>query len=135
MTQEEVNHLAYKIVGCAIEVHKYLGPGLLESIYEECLSFEMNNRGLSVQNQIQVPVEYKGFAVRQPLRLDLLVNNTIIVEVKAIEVLLPVHKAQLLSYMKLAGKPKGLLINFFTDNITKSVVPLVNEQFASLPKS
>lgn len=135
MTQEGVNNLAYRIVGCAIEVHKHLGPGLLESIYEECLSHEMQAKGLFVQRQVEVPVTYKGLEMRHPLRLDLLVNDVIIVEIKAIEGLLPVHKAQLLSYMKLAAKPKGLLINFFTDNITKSVIPLVNEHFSNLPKT
>lgn len=135
MTQEGVNNLAYRIVGCAIEVHKHLGAGLLESIYEECLSHEMQAKGLFVQRQVEVPVTYKGLEMRHPLRLDLLVNDVIIVEIKAIEGLLPVHKAQLLSYMKLAAKPKGLLINFFTDNITKSVIPLVNEHFSNLPKT
>ena len=94
---------------------------------------EMKQKGLSVLSQIEVPVTYKGLELRQRLRLDLLVNDLIIVEIKAIEHLLPVHKAQLLTYMKLTSKPKGLLINFFTDNITQSVIPLVNEHFAALP--
>ena len=133
VTQQSVNQLAYQVVGCAIEVHRHLGPGLLESIYEDCLIMEMKQKGLSVLSQIEVPVAYKGLELRQRLRLDLLVNDLIIVEIKAIEHLLPVHKAQLLTYMKLTSKPKGLLINFFTDNITQSVIPLVNEHFAALP--
>ena len=135
VTQQSVNQLAYQVVGCAIEVHRQLGPGLLESIYEDCLIMEMKQKGLSVLSQIEVPVTYKGLELRQRLRLDLLVNDLIIVEIKAIEHLLPVHKAQLLTYMKLTSKPKGLLINFFTDNITQSVIPLVNEHFAALPIS
>lgn len=133
MSQKEINQLSYGIVGCAIEVHKHLGPGLLESIYEECMIHELRSKDFDVKNQVLVPVIYKGLEIRQSLRLDILINDAIIVELKALEGILPVHKAQLLSYMKLAQKPKGLLINFFTDNITKSVIPLVNEYFSLLP--
>lgn len=96
---------------------------------------EMKQKGLSILSQIEVPVAYKGLELGHRLRLDLLVNDLIIIEIKAIEHLLPVHKVQLLTYMKLTSKPKGLLINFFTDNITQSVIPLVNEHFAALPIS
>ncbi|MCF6366764.1 MAG: GxxExxY protein [Bacteroidales bacterium] len=132
MTKKEVTQLSYDIVGCAIEVHKELGPGLLESVYEKCLRRELELKGYKVKQQVNVPVEYKGLSLDVDLRLDLLVNNTIIVELKAIENILPVHEAQLLTYMKLLKKPQGLLINFFTDNITTSMKPFVNEYFKEL---
>ncbi|KGE86602.1 MAG: GxxExxY protein [Phaeodactylibacter xiamenensis] len=135
MTQSFINNLAYQIVGCAIEVHKHLGPGLLESVYEECLVEELRIRGLKVERQVLVPIAYKGRELSTPLRLDLLVNDIIIIELKAVEIVLPVHKAQLLSYLMLTEKPKGLLLNFHTDNIVKSAVHLVTEEFAKLPKS
>lgn len=132
MTKKEVTQLSYNIVGCAIEVHKELGPGLLESVYEKCLKRELELKGYKVVQQVNVPVQYKGLSLDVDLRLDLLVNNTIIVELKAIEHILPVHEAQLLTYMKLLEKPQGLLINFFTDNITKSMKPFVNDMFKEL---
>ena len=133
MTKKEVTDLSYRIVGCAINVHKELGPGLLESVYEKCLKHELELQGMSVVQQIKVPVIYKNINIDTELRLDLLVNSTIIVELKAVENVLPVHEAQLLTYMKLLEKPQGLLINFFTDNITKSMKPFVNEFFSELP--
>lgn len=132
MTKKEVTQLSYDIVGCAIEVHKELGPGLLESVYEKCLKRELELKGYKVVQQVNVPVQYKGLSLDVDLRLDLLVNDTIIVELKAIEHILPVHEAQLLTYMKLLEKPQGLLINFFTDNITKSMKPFVNDMFKEL---
>ncbi len=132
MTKKGVTQLSYKIVGCAIEVHKELGPGLLESVYEKCLRRELELKGYKVNQQVNVPVDYKGISLDVDLRLDLLVNDTIIVELKAIENILPVHEAQLLTYMKLLTKPQGLLINFYTDNITKTMKPFVNEYFKEL---
>ncbi len=134
MTKKEVTELSYKIIGCAIDVHKELGPGLLESVYETCLKYELESKGFNVKQQVKVPVSYKGLDMEVDLRLDLLVNNTIIVELKAIEHILPVHEAQLLTYMKLLKKPQGLLINFYTDNITKTMKPFVNEVFSALPE-
>ena len=133
LTKKYVNNLSYKIVGCAIEVHKHLGPGLLESIYHQCLYDELKSNNIMVQSEIAVPISYKGKELGQPLRLDLLVEDLIIIELKAIENIHPVFKAQLLSYMKRAQKPKGLLINFHTENITYGMTPLVNELFADLP--
>lgn len=134
ITQKYINDLAYKIVGCAIEVHKHLGPGLLESVYEKCLLQELKEQGLSVKSQIQVPIYYKDALLENDLKLDLLVNDLIIIELKAVETMIPVFKAQLLSYLKLTGKLKGLLINFHTENITNQLVPLVTEEFDKLPK-
>jgi len=133
LTQKYINNLSYQIVGCAIEVHKYLGPGLLESVYESCLVEEMIGQGLPFERQVQVPINYKGKDLGSNLILDLLVSDLIIVELKAVEQMIPVFKAQLLSYLKLTGKPKGLLINFNCENITKQLVPLVTSEFSKLP--
>ena len=133
MTKKQITDLSYQIVGCAIAVHKELGPGLLESVYEKCLKYELQKNGHFVEQQVVVPVVYDQLSMDVDLRLDLLVDDTIIVELKAIENLLPVHEAQLLTYMKLLEKPQGLLINFFTDNIAKTLKPFVNEHFRNLP--
>lgn len=106
-----LNLLSEKIIGGAIEVHRVLGPGLLESLYEKALCFELGERNLSVQNQFEIPILYKGQSLGTH-RLDLLVENQIIVELKAVDRFDPVHQAQLLGYLKLANKPLGLLINF-----------------------
>jgi len=135
ITKKFVNDLAYKIVGCAIEVHKQLGPGLLESVYEICFIEELKAQGLNIQRQVPVPIIYKGKDLGTTLVLDLVVNDLIIVELKAVEVIIPVFKAQLLSYLKLTGKPKGLLINFHCENIKDHLVPLVTDEFAKLPES
>ena len=134
MTQKQVNELAYNIVSCAIEVHKQLGPGLLESIYEECLVEELRLRGFEVLEQTKIPLAYKGKLLKAEFKRDLLVNDCIIVELKAVDEIHPVHKTHLLSYLKLTGKPKGLLINFNCSNIVSNgLVPLVTEKFANLP--
>lgn len=132
--QKQINEISYKIIGCAIEVHKQLGPGLLESVYESCLVDEMKNAGLFVKSQLYIPLNYKGKDLGGSLKLDLLVNDIIIVELKAVEQMIPLFKAQLLSYLKLSGKPKGLLINFNCENIKEQMLSLVTEEFAKLPK-
>jgi GxxExxY protein len=134
MTKKQITELSYEIVGHAITVHKQLGPGLLESIYERCLKYELEKHGHSVMQQVNVPVIYDELFMDVDLRLDLLVDNSIIIEVKALENILPVHEAQLITYMKLLEMPQGLLINFYTDNITKSMKPYVNEHFRDLPE-
>lgn len=134
MTKKEVTQLSYKITGFAIKVHKALGPGLLESIYEECLKIELIKNGYDVKQQLYFPINYEGVEIETKLVVDLLVNNCIIIELKAVEeVLLPIHEAQLLTYMKVLKKPQGLLINFFTNNITKFLKPFINEYFKELP--
>ena len=104
--------LTKQIIGAAIEVHKILGPGLMESVYEECLCHELNLRGLSFKRQLPVPVIYKGVTLNCGYQLDLLVENAVILELKCVERVLPVHEAQLLTYMRLTNKPVGLIINF-----------------------
>ena len=132
-TKKSVTHLSYEITGYAIKVHKGLGPGLLESVYEKCLKYELEKNGFIVRQQMVVPVWYDNLEMDVDLKLDLLVNDCVVVELKAIEKILPVHEAQILTYMKLLKMPQGLLINFFTDNITKSMKPFVNDFFRELP--
>jgi GxxExxY protein len=134
ITQKYINEISYQIVGGAIELHTQLGPGLLESVYHSCLVDELKEIGLKVQSQIHVPVNYKGKNLGGMLKLDLLINNLVVVELKAVEEMIPLYKAQLLSYLKLTKMPKGLLINFHCENITKQLVPLVTEEFSKLPK-
>ena len=132
MTKKQVTQLSYDIVGCAITVHKILGPGLLESVYEKCLKEELIFNGFKVESQKKVKLEYRNIQIETELRLDLIVNDIVIIEIKSVKNLLPVHEAQLLTYMSLLEKHQGLLINFYTDNITKSIKPLVNEYFKKL---
>jgi GxxExxY protein len=134
ITKKLVNEIAYQVINCAIEVHKYLGPGLLESVYQKCMSEELKYRKMNFSQQSTVPIIYRGRSLDADLRLDFLVEDLIVVEIKAIEVLLPIHNAQLLSYMQLLQKPKGLLINFHTENIVKGMRPFVNKFFAELPE-
>ena len=124
--------ISYEITGLAIKVHKTLGPWLLESVYEQCLKFELERNGYDVKQQLIVKIEYEGLDLESNLKIDLLVNDCIVVELKTIENILPIHEAQLLTYMKLLEKPQGLLINFYTTNITKSMKPFVNEYFKRL---
>jgi len=109
---DAVDKLTEIVIGCAIRVHDRLGPGLLESIYRDCLVIELRASGLTVQVECCVEVVYRGERVRDDLRLDVLVNSTLVIEVKAVERLHPVHKAQVITYLKLSGYPAGLLLNF-----------------------
>jgi len=108
----EINQITEKIIGCAIEVHRNLGPGLLESAYEECLSFELQKAGLKIERQKPVPVVYKDIKLDCGYRMDLLVENTVIIELKTVDAFNPVHEAQILTYMKFGNKVIGFLINF-----------------------
>ena len=121
------NEVGYAIIGAAIEVHRALGPGLLEGVYEECLAMELSLRGLRSERQRRLPVVYKGRQVAADLRIDLLVEDQVIVEVKAVENLIPVHSAQLLSYLRLSGKPLGLLINFNVPLLRDGVRRIANQ--------
>jgi GxxExxY protein len=108
----EINQITEKIIGCAIEVHRHLGAGLLESAYETCLAFELESAGLKVERQVAVPVVYKSVRLDCGYRIDLLVEDTVIIELKTVDTFAPVHEAQILTYMKFAHKTIGLLINF-----------------------
>ena len=134
ITKKDIDDLTYILIGCAIEVHKELGPGLLESIYESCFIEELSRKELAYQSQLQVPIVYKGKSLNAGLRLDILVEDIIIVEIKSVEKILSVHQAQLLTYLKLLEKPKGILINFNCTNIFKEgQKTMVNEYYALLP--
>jgi len=123
--------LSKRVIGAAIEVHRRMGPGLIESIYEKCVMRELELEGMPARNQIIVPIEYKGFTFEEPLRLDILVADCLLLELKSVEKVLPIHKAQLLSYMKLLNVPIGLLFNFhelqMRDGIHRMILPGANE--------
>jgi len=133
-TKKYLDELTCKIIGCAIEVHKQLGPGLLENVYHKCFIHELYLKKLDFVSQILTPINYKGIFLEADLRLDVMVENLIIIELKAMEGILPVHEAQLLTYMKLLQKPKGILINFNCTKIFKvGQKTLVNQFYSALP--
>ena len=115
------DELSNKILGCAIEVHRELGPGLLESTYEQCLAYELSRLQIPFKLQVELPVEYKQIRLDCGYRIDLLVDDRIILELKSVDQLLKIHEAQMLTYMKLAGVRVGLLINFNVDALRKGV--------------
>jgi len=127
LTESELNELSGKIISAAIEVHRELGPGLLESVYEYCFFEELVNRGLSVRKQVQLPIIYKGNILEKDFFIDLLVDDEIIIEIKAIDILLPVHEVQLVTYLKLADKRLGLLINFNVPRLVEGIRRKVNK--------
>jgi len=124
---EKINKITEKIIGAAIAVHRALGPGLLESAYEACLAFELVDREMSVERQKALPVVYRGVNVDCGYRIDLLVENVVIVELKAVERLDPIHEAQLLSYLKLSGCKVGLLINFNVKILKTGIRRFIND--------
>jgi len=123
----ELNKITEIIIGAAMAVHRELGPGLLESAYEACLAYELPDRGLSVERQKALPVKYRGVNVDCGYRIDLLVEGKVVVELKAVERLEAIHKAQLISYLKLSGCKVGLLINFNVKVLKDGIRRLVNE--------
>ncbi len=122
----DINQLSSAIIGAAIDVHKGLGPGLLESAYEECLCYEFGLRGLSFERQEQLPVEYKGKKLDCGYRLDIVVEGTIVLELKSCDKIDPIHKAQLLTYLKLSGLKLGLILNFNVPVMRDGIVRMVN---------
>jgi GxxExxY protein len=120
------NEITYEIRGAVYDVYKELGPGLLESVYEEALCFELEKRGLTVERQVQVPIKYKGIVLKTELRLDLLVENQVIIELKSVEEMKNVFYKQLLTYLRLMNKRVGLLVNFNTEDILSSMKRIVN---------
>ena len=123
----DINELSSKIIGAAIEVHKALGPGLLESAYEECLSHELKIIGLSFERQKPLPLVYKNTILDCGYRLDLVVENSIILELKSCDSIEPIHKAQLLTYLKISGFNLGLLLNFNVTFMRDGIIRVVNE--------
>ena len=134
ITKKYLNELTYELIGYAIEVHKQLGPGLIESVYEKCFLRELAINAIEFKSQRSVPIQYKGLSLDAELRYDVLVEDIMLVELKAIDGLLPVHEAILLTYMRMLEIPKGILINFNCTNIFKAgQKTLVNGIYASLP--
>ena len=123
MTEEEIGHA---IIGAAIRVHSAVGPGLLEGAYETCLLYELEKQDLSVRKQVLVPIRYQDLKIDNGYRLDLLVGDRVVVELKAIETILPVHRAQLLSYLRLGGFRLGYLLNFHVAHMREGIVRIVN---------
>lgn len=123
----EVNQLTEAIIGAAIEVHRTLGPGLLESAYEACLCHELELRSIPFQRQAALPVAYKGLFLDCGYRLDLVVDEAVVIEIKSVEVLLPIHEAQLLTYLKVGGWQAGLLINFNTPVLKNGIKRIIHK--------
>lgn len=135
ITQKVINQLTKVIIGCAIDVHKEFGPGMLEKTYEKALLMLLAEKGLKVQSQLEVPVTFRGVVIDNAFKLDVLVEDLIIVELKAVEKILPVHEAQLITYLKLMKKPKGILINFYSTNIFyEGQKTFITEEYSKLPK-
>ncbi|MCJ7687656.1 MAG: GxxExxY protein [Desulfobacteraceae bacterium] len=123
----ELNYISSQIIGAAINVHKELGPGLLESVYQICIVIELNDIGMRIKSEVPLPIYYRGQRVHdEGFRLDLLVENTVIVELKSVEKVLNVHKKQLLTYLRLAKKPLGLLINFNETVMKNGITRIIN---------
>jgi GxxExxY protein len=123
--------LSHTAIGAAIEVHRHMGPGLIESIYEKCMMHELSLRNVGAANQRLVRIQYKGIVFEEPLRFDVLVEDCLLLELKSVQEVLPIHKAQLLSYMKLLDIPVGLIINFHelkvTDGVVRMILPGANQ--------
>ena len=126
MEQQTENDISYLIRGAIFKVYNELGPGLLESVYEAVLSFELQKQGLEVKSQVPLPVFYEGHKLEVGFRLDLLVNDKVIIEIKSVESLAKVHHKQLLTYLKLTDLKLGILVNFNVDNITEGIFRKVN---------
>lgn len=124
----EINDLTHKVIGLAMEVHRALGPGLLESTYEECLYYEINKSGLSVEKQKALPILYKEVRLDHGYRIDLLVENRLVLELKTVEEFTDVHFAQVLTYLRLGNYPVGLLINFHTKILKDGLKRFINEK-------
>ncbi len=134
ITKSYLKDLVYKVNGAAIEIHKALGPGLLESVYHECMKHELSLRKINFVSEFNVPVQYKELEIEAKLRCDLLVENILAVELKSVEGIIPLYEAQILTYMKLLKVPKGLLINFNSTHIfEKGQRTFVNELYKNIP--
>ncbi len=125
-TKDFLDELSHKVIGACIEVHRLLGPGLLEAVYVECLASELSEQGIEARREVVVPIRYKGKELAKPLRLDLLVENCLIVEAKSVDALLPVHSAQLLTYLRMTEQKLGLLLNFNVEVMRHGIKRIVN---------
>jgi len=127
MDSDDLDRLSKEVIGAAIEVHRVLGPGLLESAYEESLAWELTNRGVKVERQVAIPVRYKELRIEDGYRIDLLVNKELILELKSVDSFQPVHTAQMLTYLKMTDCKLGLLLNFKVDVMRKGIKRVVNQ--------
>ena len=133
VSKKYLDIMTYEIIGAAIEVHKELGPGLLESVYHKCLKKELETRQIQFETELNVPIEYKGEDIDADLRCDFYIDDCIVVEIKSVDSFKPIFEAQLLTYMKLLKAPKGILINFNVQNIFKEgQKTYVNDYFRNL---
>jgi GxxExxY protein len=128
-----LNALSYKVVTAAIEVHSTIGPGLLESIYRACMIYELRTSGMKVAAEQLIPIQYKELVLEDSYRIDLLINDSIVLELKSVEQVLPVHLAQLLSYLRLTNRPLGLLINFNVPRLVQGIRRIANHADLALP--
>lgn len=126
LATDALNHISNVVIGAAIEIHRALGPGLLESVYEECLAWELQQKGLVVQRQVNIPIRYKALHIENAYRADLLVQNELIIELKSIDAFQPIHTAQLLTYLKLMDIRLGLLLNFKVEQMRCGIKRIVN---------
>jgi GxxExxY protein len=134
MTKTKINELSYQVIGAIIEVHKILGPGLLEIVYHKCLMHELSLRCIKFHTELSIPIFYKDLELTTDFRCDLLIENCIMLELKAVQEIVPYFKAKLLSHMNLTETPKGFLINFNVKNIMKEgLFTFVNEHYSNLP--
>jgi len=134
-TRTYLKNLVYKVNGAAIEVHKVLGPGLLESVYHKCMEIELTLRGVEFKSELIIPVEYKGHILDANFRCDFFIEDILVVEIKAVKEVLPIHEAILINYMNLLEAPKGLMINFNVTNIFyDGQKTYVNDFFRELPE-
>jgi len=124
--QDAVNAVSGTVIGAAIEVHRIMGPGLMESVYEECLILELALRGIAAERQVHTPLKYKGYDLQTTFRADLVVQNSLLVEVKSVDKLAPIHDSQVLTYLKLTGISVGLLLNFNETLLKNGIKRLVN---------
>ncbi len=135
ISKQYLKELTYELIGIAIEIHKILGPGLLESIYHKCFVYELRNRNIPFQSELTVPILYKELELKADLRCDIFADSCLVIELKATESIAPVHEIKLLSYMKFLNAPKGLIINFNCGNLYKQgQKTYVNELFRNLPE-
>jgi GxxExxY protein len=134
LVDARINQLTWTIIKCAMKVHSALGPGLLESTYQSCLQLELRASGLQFHSAVKVPLTYQGVTLESAYTLDIVVEDTVILELKAVESVLPVHEAQLLTYLKLTGKPLGLLLNFNVPRMKDGITRKIHTSDASRPK-
>ena len=125
----ELNEITRAIISAATKVHSAIGPGVLESVYRKCVQHELHKRGFAVESEVKLPVHYDGLLLESGYRLDLLVEDKVVIELKSVDTLLPIHKAQLLTYLRLANKPLGLLLNFNVVHLREGIKRVLNNKY------